>query len=53
MITLVGESETPMGKMKARTVVEPMGLDKLVFTMYLTMRGGAETKAAEITYTRK
>ncbi|MGH7199122.1 MAG: DUF1579 family protein, partial [Planctomycetaceae bacterium] len=49
----VGETTSPVGTMKIKSVSEPMGDDKFLFTMYWVQEGGKEEKMMEITYTRK
>lgn len=52
-LTEVGESSSPVGKMKMKMVTKPVDKDNFVFTMYVTMPDGKETKGMEITYKRK
>jgi hypothetical protein len=52
-LTEVGESDTPMGKVKTRSTYELVNDDMLVLTMYMTMAGAPETKAMTVTYKRK
>lgn len=51
--TEIGESSSPMGKMKLKMVTKPVNKDKFIFTMRMVMPDGTETKGMEITYTRK
>ena len=50
--TEVGESDSPMGKMKMKTVAKGLTPDKYLFTMYILGDSGSEQKCMEILYTR-
>ena len=51
--TEFGEASSPMGKMKTKMVSKTISKDKFIFTMFMTLPGGTETKSMEITYTRQ
>lgn len=51
-LTQVGESDSPLGKMKIKFVTDHSAQDEFGVTMYMITPGGPEMKMMELSYTR-